>query len=395
MSARVVVQTGLDRLVGARSSLVRGRRVGLLCHPAAVDQRLRHCSDCLLEAGARLVALFAPEHGIDGAAQDMVGVGSTQHPRLAVPVYSVYGNTLATLAPRPEWLRDLDLLVVDLQDIGSRYYTFAWTMVLAMRACAATRTPLLVLDRPNPLGGAVVEGPSIAPGFASFVGLHPLPVRHGLTLGELARLTRAELQLDVELEVLPLDGWRRTQRFAATGLPWVLPSPNMPTPETALVYPGACLLEGTNVSEGRGTTRPFELVGAPWIDGYRLAADLTRLALPGALWRPLGFVPSFHKHAQQLCGGVQLHVSDPESFAALRTGVALLLALWQQRPGACAWRTEPYEFVDDRPAIDLLAGGEWLRRGVSAGATLDQLTADWAEAERDFLRRRQPYLLYD
>lgn len=395
-----MVQTGLDRLLddqrqGRASALVRGRRVGLLCHPAAVDRQLRHASEVLIAAGARLVALFAPEHGIDGAAQDMIGVESAQHPRLGVPVHSLYGHTLAALTPRPEWLRELDLLVVDLQDVGSRYYTFVWTMLLTLQVCATTGTPALVLDRPNPLGGETIEGPSIAPGFESFVGLHPLPVRHGLTIGELARLTRAELRLDLELEVLPLRGWQRAQRFAATGLPWVLPSPNMPTLDTVLAYPGGCLLEGTNLSEGRGTTRPFELVGAPWIDGARLAADLTALALPGAAWRPLGFVPSFHKHQGQSCGGVQLHVTDARSFAALRSGVALLASLWRQAPETCAWRTERYEFVDDRPAIDLLAGGRWLREGIDAGATLEQLTAEWAAAERTFALRRQPFLLYD
>ncbi|MBK6848985.1 MAG: DUF1343 domain-containing protein [Proteobacteria bacterium] len=390
-----MVQTGLARLVDDAGSRVRGRRVGLLCHPAAVDPQLRHASEGLLAAGARLVALFAPEHGIDGAAQDMVGVDSLVHPRLGVPVYSLYGHSLAALTPRPEWLRELDLLVVDLQDVGSRYYTFVWTMLLAMRACATTGTPVLVLDRPNPLGGEAIEGPSIAPGFESFVGLHALPVRHGLTIGELARLTCAELQLDLELEVLPLRGWRRALRFDATGLPWVLPSPNMPTPDTALAYPGGCLLEGTNVSEGRGTTRPFEIVGAPWVDGRRLAAELTALALPGVAWRPLGFVPSFHKHQGRLCGGVQLHVTEPGAFTALRSGVALLAALWRQAPEACAWRTEPYEFVDDRPAIDLLAGGPWLRQGLAVGATLEQLTADWAAAEQTFALRRRPFLLYD
>jgi uncharacterized protein YbbC (DUF1343 family) len=391
MAARV--RSGLEVLLAERRALVRGRPLALLANPTSVNRELVHAADLLAAAGAGLRALFGPEHGVRGEAQDMVHVESARDARLGVPVHSLYGATADTLRPAPHMLEGIELLVVDLQDIGSRYYTYAWTMTLAMEACARAGVGVLVLDRPNPLGGELVEGPGIAAGFESFVGLHPVPVRHGLTIGELARLVAAERGLDLALEVVPMEGWRRELGFDETGLPWVLPSPNMPTLDTALVYPGACLLEGSNVSEGRGTTRPFEISGAPWIDGQRLAAALAGAGLPGLRLRPLAFRPSFHKHAGRACGGIQLHVEDRRRFRPLRTGVALLAALFELWPAECEWRRQPYEFVSERPAIDLLAGGDWLRRGIAAGVPLAVL-ARWEDEERAWCERRRPHLNY-
>jgi uncharacterized protein YbbC (DUF1343 family) len=389
------VRTGLDRLLSERLSLLRGRRVGLLANPTSLDRELRHAADLLVAAGVELVALFGPEHGVRGEAQDMVGVETSRDPRLGIPVHSLYGASPETLTPSTASLSGIDLLCVDLQDIGSRYYTYVWTMTLALEACARAGVPVLVLDRPNPLGGETVEGPGIARGYESFVGLHDVPVRHGLTIGELARLCASERGLAVELEVIELEGWRREQCFDQTGLPWVLPSPNMPTLETAFVYPGGCLLEGTNLSEGRGTTRPFEILGAPWIEAATLCAALEEEDLPGVRFRPLAFRPSFQKHAGEVCGGLQLHLVDRARFRSLRTGVALLHATFRLWPELTGWRREAYEFVRDRPAIDLLAGGDWLRAGVEAGARLQDLARGWEAEERAWRERRQPWLLYE
>ena len=396
------VRTGLDRLRDGDLKLEPNQRVGLLCHAASVDSGLRHAAGVVTRmcegAGARLVRLFGPEHGVRGDAQDMVGVSDEprRDPLLGLIVVSLYGAELSSLRPQPEHLADLDLLLVDLQDVGSRYYTYVWTLVLCMEVCAEMKSPprVLVLDRPNPLGGAVVEGPGIEAGYHSFVGLHDLPSRHGLTMGELALLCREERGLRVELEVLGMEGWQREHLFDATGLPWVLPSPNMPTLDSALVYPGGCLMEGTNLSEGRGTTRPFELTGAPYVDGQVLARALKAEGLPGVRPRPVGFSPTFQKHSGSLCGGVQLHITDRDAFRPLRTGVALLRAARQAWPGAFAWREEAYEFVDDKPAIDLLAGGAWLREGVDGGADLEEICAGWNAQEQAFCERREQYLLY-
>jgi uncharacterized protein YbbC (DUF1343 family) len=389
----VRVASGLERLIGDGGGVLRGRRVGLIANPTAVDAELRHAID-LLHAlpGVELRALFGPEHGLRGDAQDMIGVDAERDARTGLPVHSLYGHEAASLAPRPEHLADLDALVFDVQDVGSRYYTFVWTMVLAMRAAAAAGIAFVVLDRPNPIGGVHVEGGAIAPGYESFVGLVSCPNRHGLTAGEIARWRAAEEQLDVDLHVIELGGWSRTMYFEDTGLPWVMPSPNMPTRDTALVYPGMCLVEGTELSEGRGTTRPFELSGAPFLDGHALADALAEL--PGARFRPCTFTPTFHKHGGRACGAVQIHVTDRDAFRPYLTGVAFLRAARALAPADFAWRRRAYEFVDRIAAIDLLCGSALVREGIDAGASLADLAATWRAAEDDFRVRRAPHLIY-
>jgi len=391
------VRTGLDALAGARFRALRGKRVGLVCNPTAVTRGLVHAADLLAAApGVTLALLLGPEHGVRGDAQYMAAVESERRdPRTGVPVASLYGETAASLKPAAELLAGLDVLVFDIQDVGTRYYTYQATMMLCMEAAAAARIGFLVLDRPNPLGGVLVEGPALRPGFESFCGLHDLAVRHGMTVGELARLFRAERRMELELAVAECEGWRRGQSFRETGLPWVFPSPNMPTPETALVYPGMCLLEGTNLSEGRGTTRPFELMGAPWLDGARLAEDLARERLPGVAFRPASFVPTWDKHAGTRCHGVELFVTDPARFRPFRAGLACVLHARRQAPDRFAWRTERYEFVDDVLAFDLLCGSERERRAIEAGATLAELSRPFAPEERAFARRRRPFLVYE
>jgi uncharacterized protein YbbC (DUF1343 family) len=318
----------------------------------------------------------------------------------AVPSYSLYGDTFASLSPTPAMLHGAAWLVIDLQDIGSRYYTYVWTAVLAAEVALREGVRVLILDRPNPIGGLEgdVEGGAVEPGQDSFVGLHDVAVRHGMTLGELARLAIVERARapHAGLSILECAGWRRSMLFFETGLPWVLPSPNMPTFGAALVYPGQCLLEGTNLSEGRGTTRPFEIFGAPWLDGHALAAALRAEddAHPGLALRPLGFKPTFQKHAGRRCGGLQLHVRAPRQVRSLRTTWAILRAAWRLGQGAMRWRTEPYEFVADRPALDLLAGGPWLRAAIEAQVPLTEIEASQADARAAFIARRRAFLLY-
>jgi uncharacterized protein YbbC (DUF1343 family) len=382
----------VDRAFGP----LRGLRVGLLSHAAAVDCRLRPAAMLLADApGVTLVRLFGPEHGLAGAAQDLEGVSGEGDPLTGRPVVSLYGQTVDSLRPTAASLRDLDALVVDLVDVGSRYYTFQATMLFCLEEAARCGLRVVVLDRPNPLGGTAVEGPTVRPGFESFVGVHPLATRHGLTVGELARLYQARRVPAVDLEVVACEGWRRRMFFDETALPWVLPSPNMPILDTALVYPGQCLLEGTNLSEGRGTTRPFELCGLPGLDAAALAACLNREALPGVVFRPVWFRPTFQKHAGRTCGGVQFHVVDRAAFAPVRTSLALLAAARALAPDTFAWRTEPYEFVADRPAIDLLFGSDRERRGLEAGVPWRELARAWQAEEQAFEEERKAVLLYD
>jgi len=392
---RGAVRTGLDHVVARRGAPLRGPRLGLVCNPTSVDARLRHAADLLAALpGVRLRALFGPEHGVRGDAQYMAAVGGEQDRRTGLPVHSLYGETAASLAPSPAQLAGLDALCFDVQDVGSRFYTYQATMLLCMEAAARAGLAFVVLDRPNPIGGLLVEGPALRPGFESFCGLHDLAPRHGLTVGELAWLFREERGLDLDLAVVECRGWRRGAGARETGLPWVLPSPNMPTPETALVYPGMCLLEGTNLSEGRGTTRPFELFGAPWLDAHRLAADLAAERLPGVAFRPASFVPTWDKHAGVRCHGVALHVLDAAAFRPVRSGLACVLHARAQDAGAFRWRTDPYEFVADVPAFDLLCGSSRERLAIEAGASVRELARGYAAEERAFARRRTPFLRY-
>jgi uncharacterized protein YbbC (DUF1343 family) len=390
------VSTGLDVLAASRFRALRGLRLGLVCNPTSLDRRLRHAADLLrAAAGVELAALFGPEHGVRGEAQYMAAVGHERDRRTGVPVHSLYGSGAASLRPSPEQLRGLDALVFDIQDVGSRYYTYQATMLLCLEAAAAARIAFFVLDRPNPLGGLAVEGPGLRAGFESFCGLHDLAVRHGMTVGELALLFRAERKLEVELTVVPCRGWRREMLQRDTGLPWILPSPNMPTPETALVYPGACLLEGTNLSEGRGTTRPFELLGAPWLDGDALAQALEAEGLPGVRFRPASFAPTWDKHAGTSCGGVELLVADRHAFRPFRTGLAAVAAARALDPARFRWRTETYEFVEGIPAFDLLCGSARERQALEAGKGWRDLAPAWRKEERAFARRRERHLLYE
>lgn len=383
---------GIDGLL-ADPSPIAGRRVGLVTNPSGVTSSGVPAWRALSELPAtKLVRLFGPEHGVDGGAIYMEAVGGGIHPPTGLPTVSLYGSTIESLKPAPSDLDGLDAVVFDVQDVGSRYYTYVWTMMLAMEACAAARIPLVVCDRPNPVGGAV-EGAPQEPGFLSFVGLHPIAVRHGMTAGELALLLRAEKKLDVELTVIPVERWARDTPFSRTGLPWVSPSPNIPSPATALVYPGMCLLEGTNLSEGRGTTRPFETFGAPWLSAPKLADELNSLGLPGVSFVPVHFRPMFDKHAGETCGGALFHVTDARAFHSFDTGLAIVETAKRLAPREFRWRTEPYEF-DPRPAIDLLTGSAAFRERLDAGESAAMERERHARGGLAFAARREPYLLY-
>lgn len=383
------VASGLDRVASGDVRL-RGMRVGLLAHPASVDARLRHARWIVAEAGAEVARIFGPEHGYGGEAQDMIGVGDARDPE-GVPVVSLYGHTKESLSPTRDQLQGLDALVVDLQDVGSRYYTFVWTCALALIAAARAGVRTIVLDRPNPLGLTRVEGAPQRPGHRSFVGLYDVAVRHGLTIGEIATMVRELEGLDeAALEVIAVRGLTRATRFHETGLPWVLPSPNMPTLETALVYPGGCLIEGTALSEGRGTTRPFEIWGAPGLDGNALA----RTPIDGAILRPLRFLPMFQKHAGKICGGVQVHVVDADRFSPYAAYARMLFEAKRIMQSQFEWRAQAYEFVDDVPAIDLLSGGPELREAIDRGQGLDAVLADEQAGAARFTRERERWMLY-
>lgn len=368
------VRTGLDRLPET-GELLRGLSVGLIANPSSVDASFRHAREVVAALpGVRLAALFAPEHGFDAVEQDLVEIPDAGE---RIPVRSLYGPTRR---PTRAMLEGLDALVFDIQDIGSRYYTYIWTMAHALEAAAEHGRRLVVLDRPNPIGGAE-EGNLIEDDHRSFVGLYPLPNRHGLTAGEIAGFLNREYRIGADLVVVGCRGLRREHWLDETGLPFVPPSPNMPTLDTAAVYPGACLIEGTLLSEGRGTTRPFETCGAPWVDGRRLAAALREEDLPGVAFRPVRFRPTFQKFAGEECGGVMQHLTDRRAYRPWRTGIALLAALRRLWPDEFRWRPPPYEYETKRLPIDILAGSPRLREGIEAGRPAADLAAA-LEAER-------------
>ncbi len=390
------MKTGLDRLLADPKRYLQGARVGLCANPTTVDQRLAHAVDLLhAHRDVRLTVLFGPEHGLRGDVQYMESVGDAKDEVTGLPEVSLYGKTFASLTPAPEHLERLDVLVFDIQDVGSRYYTYAATMALCMRAARAAGKKVVVLDRPNPIGGTQVEGGGLTPGLENFCGLYAVPQRHGMTVGELARLYNTTFGIGCELEVVACEGWKRSQYYEETRLPWVLPSPNMPTVDTAVVYPGMCLLEGTTLSEGRGTTKPFELFGAPYLEPRRLAQELARLALPGVAFRPCVFRPTFDKYRGEVCRGLQLHVTDRQAFESYRTGLAVVWAVKRLWPEQFGWRVEPYEFRADVPAFDLLTGYPAVRERIERGDDFVAVSAAAFAGTEVYERGRAAALLYE
>jgi uncharacterized protein YbbC (DUF1343 family) len=392
-TARQTVTPGIDRLLTVDRRLIAGQRVGLVCNPASVDAKLQHTADRLIQdPDVTLVALFGPQHGFRSDLQDnMIETPHGRDCRRKVPIFSLYSDTRE---PTTDMLRGIDVLVIDLQDVGTRVYTFVYTMANCMRAAARHGVRVVVCDRPNPIGGDAVEGARLQEPWTSFVGQFPIPMRHGMTVGELARLFNDAYGLGAALEVVPLDGWRRSMYQDETGLPWVIPSPNLPTLDSAIVYPGAVLFEGTLLSEGRGTTRPFELVGAPWIDGERFADAMNGRGLAGVHFRAAFFEPTFQKHARRTCGGCQIHVLDRASFAPLRTAVEMIAEFRRENPDRFEWREPPYEYEHDKEPIDILYGSPELRRAIETESDVREFADSWRADEDDFRRQRQPFLLY-
>jgi uncharacterized protein YbbC (DUF1343 family) len=387
------VRLGLERLLdGPDRKLIEGQRVGLVCNPASVDRALVHAADRLIAGDWTLTALFGPQHGFHSDLQEnMIETPHAQDAKRRVPVHSLYSETRE---PTAAMLADVDVLVIDLQDVGTRIYTYIYTMANCLRAARRHNVRVVVCDRPNPVDGETIEGATLDPEYVSFVGQFPIPMRHGLTIGEAARLFNEHFGLNAAVDVVPMDGWRRSMYFDATGVPWVLPSPNIPTLETAVVYPGAVLFEGTLLSEGRGTNRPFELVGAPWIDGDRFAAAMNARGIPGARFRPAFFEPTYHKHAQTLCGGCQIHVIDRAAFPPMRTAVEMLDEFRREAPGETLWRDPPYEYEHVKPPIDILYGSDRLRLAIDAGEDPAVVMKDWDRDEDAFRALRDKYLLY-
>jgi uncharacterized protein YbbC (DUF1343 family) len=382
---------GSERLLA--SGRLAGRRVGVVCNPASVDHDLRHIADRLAaDPGVRLAAIFGPQHGFRSDVQDNMIETRHGHDEVRrVPVYSLYSETRE---PTAEMLRDLDVLVVDLQDVGVRIYTYIYTLANCLTAARKHGVEVIVCDRPNPIGGVEVEGMVLQPGHESFVGMYPIPMRHGMTIGEIARLFNEHFAIGAALDVVAMDGWRRDMYFDDTGLTWIMSSPNIPTCDTTLVYPGGVLFEGTNVSEGRGTTRPFELLGAPWVAAERFADDLNRRELPGVFFRPVFFEPTFHKHAGQGCGGVQVHVRDRRTFRAVEAGVTLLEAFRAAGPDRFQWKTPPYEYEYNRMPIDCLAGSTELREQIDADVPAHDIARSWEAPVAAFRTIRERFLVY-
>jgi uncharacterized protein YbbC (DUF1343 family) len=388
------VQVGLDVFEKYWPRRLKGSRIGILVHPASVNRRLRDAASIFLRSKkVELKNLFGPQHGIQGETQDnMVEWKGFRDKRTGLPVFSLYG---LTRKPDPSMLKNIDVMVIDLQDIGSRYYTFIWTMELCMQACMEMKKSVVILDRPNPIDGHSMEGPVLDQQYSSFVGQRPLPVRHGMTIGEIGNYLRNEFYPLLDFHVIPMRGWKRKMWFDVTGLPWVLPSPNMPTLDTATVYPGMCLLEGTTLSEGRGTTRPFEIFGAPFIDPDMLMKQLREYSLPGVIFRPMFFQPTFQKHAGEICGGAQIHAINREKFKPFKTGVAILKVIHDLYPEEFLWKQPPYEYEPENMPIDILAGTDKLRKDIEKGEKLDRMEEWWQEECLQFNKQyRNNYLLY-
>ncbi|MDQ3254402.1 MAG: DUF1343 domain-containing protein, partial [Acidobacteriota bacterium] len=387
------VVTGLQKLCSGRLSAIRGARVGLICNQASVDSLLRHAADVLqAQSEVKLTALFGPQHGIRGDVQDnMVESPHATDAATGLPVYSLYSETRE---PTERMLEDVDVLIFDMQDIGCRIYTFIYTLANCMRAARKYGKKVIVCDRPNPIGGLSVAGTVLETGYESFVGQFPIPTRHGMTVCEMAKMFNEYWGINCDLEMIEMDGWRREQWFDQTGLPWVMPSPNMPTLETATVFPGTVHIEGTQMTEGRGTTRPFELIGAPYIDSSAYARRLEAVGFPGVRFRAATFLPTFQKHSGVVCGGAQLHITDRESLEPVIVGIATIKYAYDMYRENFKWKSPPYEYVYDKNPFDVIAGGEKTRKQIEMDVSLEEINVSWQVPLAEFKEIRDKFLIY-
>lgn len=384
------VLTGIDVLEKNDFDQLKHTRIGIVVNPASINRQIKPTLDILLKNHIQVRAIFSPQHGFYAEAQaNMVERESFIDKRTGLPVYSLYGKERK---PQPEMLEEIDLLLFDLQDIGSRYYTFIWTMALCMQACAEHKKKMIILDRPNPINGIKIEGQVLDPEFSSFVGIYPIAARHGMTIGELALMFNQEFHIGCHLEIIQMKFWKRNMWYDETGLPWVFPSPNMPTLDTATVYPGICILEGTNLSEGRGTTKPFEIFGAPWLDNYLLKELIEKLDLPGVLFRPLSFIPTFDKWKGKLCRGLQIHILDRNQFLPFETAIAIVKYSKEIHPESFRWNLPPYEYENEKLPFDILVGTDRLRKILHS--ELGEIYESWQIELKKFMSIREKYLLY-
>ncbi len=390
------VKTGLDVLRENNFEPLKGQRVALLCNQASVAGDLTHAVDVFFQAeqdaGLSLRALLGPQHGLWGHTQDnMIEWQDYRDKRTNIPVYSLYGERRK---PTSGMLQNIDTLIIDLQDVGAKYYTFIWSLALSMEACRDLGISVMVPDRPNPINGVQIEGTFIHNGFRSFVGWRDIGIRHGMTIGEIAKYLQNKFYPQCHLQVVEMQGWKREMYFENTGLAWAMPSPNIPTVDSTVVYPGMCLLEATNLSEGRGTTRPFEIFGAAYMDGWQFAAEMKKYELPGVIFRPLEFQPTFHKHAGKICGGCFIHVTDRRSFKPFLTTIALLREAIRLYPDHFAWKSPPYEYEYEKMPFDILTGNAWLREMLEAQRPLAEMAARWKKEQNVFEKIRREFLLY-
>lgn len=391
---RKTVKIGLEKVLDNPKEFLKDLRIGLICNPASVNRQFKHAADLFHEhPEINLTTLFGPQHGIRGDVQDnMIETSHTIDNRTERPIYSLYSETRE---PTEEMLANVDALVFDLQDVGCRVYTFIYTMANCMKACARYGKKMIVLDRPNPINGVDVEGNLLELGHESFVGMYPIPMRHGMTVGELAKLFNTDFELHCDLEVVTMDGWGREYFADETDAPWVMPSPNMPTVETAVVFPGTVYFEGTQISEGRGTTRPFEIVGTSYIDSYEYVKALNiLLELPGVTFRAIDFMPTFQKYAQTVCGGAFVHVLDRNVFKPVITGIAMVKVAYDLYTQDFKWKTPPYEYVYDRNPFDVIHGSTKVREQIESGESVDEIKLSWQNDEDSFLETRKKHLLY-
>lgn len=387
------VQLGIEKLLKKPPQWLGEKRIGLLTNQASVDSNLHNTVDLLVQSYPKgIQALFGPQHGFSGEKQDnMVESQDFVHPRFNIPVFSLYG---ASRVPTGEMLEPIDILIIDLQDIGTRVYTFITTLAYCLRAAQEHGKKVVVLDRPNPIGGTTAEGNLLKHELGSFVGVYPLPMRHGLTMGEAALLFNTQYQIGCDLEVIPMEGWDRTMYFQETGLHWIPPSPNMPSPTTALVYPGQVIMEGTNLSEGRGTTTPFEICGAPFIDPYQLKANLERKNLPGIFLREIFFQPTFHKWHDEVCGGLHIHITDPSTYKPYVTSLTITQKIRTLYPRNFSWRNPPYEYEHEKIPIDLITGNKSIREGIEQNKDIQEIETSWKEELDQFREMAQRHFLY-
>ena len=377
------VAPGIEVLMN-KKGMLKGKKAGLITNPTGVDSRLNSSIDLLhQDPDIELTALFGPEHGVRGDAQAGDKVESYIDEKTGLPVYSLYGDTRK---PTPKMLKNIDVLLFDIHDVGTRFYTYIYTMAYAMEAAKENDIPFIVLDRPNPQGGIKVEGPVLDPNYSSFVGRYPIPLIHGMTAGELAKLFNQEFNIGADLTVVKMKGWKRRMSFEDTGLPFVLPSPNMPTVDTSAVYPGTGLIEGTNISEGRGTTKPFELIGAPFIKSTDLAEKLNSLKLSGIRFRAASFTPTFSKHQNKLCHGVELYVTNRSAFQPVKTGISIIKTIHDLYP-------EDFQFLSSNN-FNRLIGNGWVKTMIEEGASVEEIVKKYEAEQKRFMDIREKYLLY-